>query len=221
MDIQPLSLMVAVASLFAGVVLGWLLMRGRLAAAEQAKSAVQLTLVTTQESVRALDADRQQTLERCADITRQADEARLALEVTQHEHEQLAQQAARAATLEARLSALQAQERASRQQLQHATTSHADSTEALNMATHQLTEADGENLALRQQVAALNATLDELKARPAPAPAPVLAPTQLPVLEAEVIALQDLAKSIEEEFLRIADAHRHHAAAAAALAEID
>ena len=179
MDTQSLSLMVAAASLFAGVVLGWLLMRGRLAAAGQAKSALQFELAKTQESVRALDADRQQTLERCADITRQADEARLALEVTQHEHEQLAQQAARAATLEASLSALQAQEDASRQHLQHATTSQADSTEALNMATHQLTEADSENLALKQQLAELSTTLDELKAKPTPAP--VLAPTQLPV----------------------------------------
>ena len=219
MDTQSLSLMVAAASLFAGVVLGWLLMRGRLAAAGQAKSALQFELAKTQESVRALDADRQQTLERCADITRQADEARLALEVTQHEHKQLTQQAARAATLEASLSALQAQEDASRQHLQHATTSQADSTEALNMATHQLTEADSENLALKQQLAELSTTLDELKAKPTPVP--VLAPTQLPVLEAEVIVLQDLAKSIEEEFLRIADAHRHHAAAVAALAEFD
>ncbi|MGV8804635.1 MAG: hypothetical protein ACWA6Y_06710 [Polaromonas sp.] len=219
MDTQFFSLMVAAASFFAGLVLGWLLIRGRLGAAERARSAVQVELAKAQESARALNAERQQTLERCANLTQQADESRLALEVAQHERKQLAQQAARASTLEASLLALQTQEKASAQQLQQASTRQADSAEALNMATRQLTEADGENLTLKQQLAELSATLDELKARPAPTP--VLAPTQLPVLETEVIALQDLAKSIEEEFLRIADAHRHHAAAAAALAEID
>lgn len=222
MDTQFLSLLIAAASLVIGMAFGWLLMRSRVAAATaQARSATQSALAQAQEVGLALDAERQQMLARCADLTRQADESSLALETAQHQRKQLEQQAARATTLEASLLALQTQENASAQQLQQATTSHADSAEALKMATHQLAEADSEHLALKQQLAELNATLDELKARPAPKPAPVFAPTQLPVLETEVIALRDLAKTIEEEFLRIADAHRHHAAAAAALAEFD
>jgi colicin import membrane protein len=177
MDSQSLPVLIAVASLVTGVLLCWLVMRGRVsAAAAQRKTNVQAELALAQAHSCTREEEHQRAVADYEALNRQASQWREALDLARQEQTQLAERASQLPTLEARLLAL-----------------------------------EDENTALKHDIASMSTSLQEQKTRPAaqPAqPAPVTQATQLPVLEEEVIALQTLAKTIQQEFQLMAELQR-------------
>ena len=218
MDSQSLSLLIAAASLITGILFCWLLMRGRIAAAAaQGKSEVQTELSLAKERVRSLDDDRQLAVANYEALKGQAAQWREALDLARNEQAQLAERASRVATLEAKLLTLQEQEKASQQEFLRLSASDADNTQSLKLVAARLVEAEDENAALKRDVAAISSKREEPNARPATPEAEV---TQLPVLETEVLALQSLAKTIQQEFLVLLDVQRNFTAASSALQDV-
>ena len=83
--------------------------------------------------------------------------------------------------------------------------SNAATAESLKLASARLDELTHENAVLKHDAAAVAAYLEDQKQHPA---APATGPTQLPVLEKEVVALQTLAKTIQQEFQLLAELQR-------------
>jgi colicin import membrane protein len=174
MDSQSLPVLIAVASLVTGVLLCWLVMRGRVsAAAAQRKTNVQAELALAQAHSCTREEEHQRAVADYEALNRQASQWREALDLARQEQTKLAEQTSQLPILEARLLAL-----------------------------------EDENTALKHDVASMSTSLQEQKMRPAAQPAPVTQATQLPVLEEEVIALQTLAKTIQQEFQLMAELQR-------------
>ena len=113
MDSQSLTVLIAIASLVTGVLLCWLVMRGRIsAAAAQAKPEVQAELAVAKEHVRSLEKDRQLAVANYEELKLQAAKSREALDLARKEQSQLTERASQVSTLEARLLTLQGQEKA-------------------------------------------------------------------------------------------------------------
>ena len=89
--------------------------------------------------------------------------------------------------------------------------SHAESAESLMRVQARVAALEQENALLRRTAAALPAPAQALAqaSRAQPATAPAQAATQLPVLEAQVMALQDLEKVIKKEFQLLAELQRN------------
>lgn len=254
MDSQSLPVLIAVASLVTGILLCWLVMRGRVsAAAAQGKTNVQ----AEQAHGRTREEAHQRAVADYEALNRQASQWREALDLARQEQTKLAERASQLPTLEARLIALQDQEKSAQaaaalakseaqaelakakehvrsleknQQLaaanyQELKLQAAKSREALDLAKKERTQLaeraaqaptlearlvalEDENTALKHDVASMSTSLQEQKTRPAAQPAPVTQATQLPVLEEEVIALQTLAKTIQQEFQLMAELQR-------------
>jgi colicin import membrane protein len=174
MDSQSLPVLIAVASLVTGILLCWLVMRGRVsAAAAQRKTNVQAELALAQAHSCTREEEHQRAVADYEALNRQASQWREALDLARQEQTKLAEQTSQLPILEARLLAL-----------------------------------EDENTALKHDVASMSTSLQEQKMRPAAQPAPVTQATQLPVLEEEVIALQTLAKTIQQEFQLMAELQR-------------
>ncbi|MDB5928356.1 MAG: tolA protein [Polaromonas sp.] len=180
----------------------------------QAKSKIQNELADAKKRQRVLEDERQSAIANCEKANLQARQLREALELAQNEQAQLAGQAAQLPALQARLLALQ-QENQQQQAGQHALQRQLaacgiEQTEALKLAAGRLAELQLENAALKEDAATVAALLAEQKEAPpaiTPASAPT-GPTQLPVLEREVVALQSLAKTIQQEFELFAEMQR-------------
>ena len=221
MDSQSLTVLIGAASLVVGVVACWLVMRGRIAAAAaQGKAKVEIELVKATERMQALDADRQATVANYEEMMKaQAAKSRDALsQARQEQTRQLSEREARGATLEAQLLALQAQEKASQQELKRALASNTDNLQSLRRESDRLTATEGENATLKRNLADISATLEDLNRRPAITPEEQA--TQLPILEIEVFELQSLAKTIQQEFLVLQEVQRNFTAASSALQDV-
>lgn len=221
MDSQSLTVLIGAASLVVGVVACWLVMRGRIAAAAaQGKAKVEIELVKATERMQALDADRQATVANYEEMMKaQAAKSRDALsQARQEQTRQLSQREARGATLEAQLLALQAQEKASQQELKRALASNTDNLQSLRRESDRLTATEGENATLKRNLADISATLEDMNRRP-PTTREEQA-TQLPILEIEVFELQSLAKTIQQEFLVLQEVQRNFTAASSALQDV-
>ncbi len=218
MDSQSLSLLIAAASLVTGFLFCWLVMRGRIAAAAaQGKAKVESELAQAKERVRSLDGDRQLAVANYEELKLQAAQWREALDLARDEQAPLAERASRVATLEAGLLTLQDQAKAGQQEFLRVSASDAEHTQSLKLVAARLAEAEDENAALRRNLSEIFATLEDQNARPATPEAHV---TQLPVLETEVLALQRLAKTIQQEFLVLAEVQRNFTAASSALQDV-
>ena len=221
MDSQSLTVLIGAASLVVGVLACWLVMRGRIAAAAaQGKAKVEIELVKATERMQALDADRQATVANYEEMMKaQAAKSRDALsQARQEQTRQLSEREARGATLEAQLLALQAQEKASQQELKRALASNTDHLQSLRRESDRLTATEGENATLKPNLADISATLEDLNRRP-PTTREEQA-TQLPILEIEVFELQSLAKTIQQEFLVLQEVQRNFTAASSALQDV-
>ena len=221
MDSQSLTVLIGAASLVVGVVACWLVMRGRIAAAAaQGKAKVEIELVKATERMQALDADRQATVANYEEMMKaQAAKSRDALsQARQEQTRQLSEREARGATLEAQLLALQAQEKASQQELKRALASNTDNLQSLRRESDRLAATEGENATLKRNLADISATLEDLNRRPAITPEEQA--TQLPILEIEVFELQSLAKTIQQEFLVLQEVQRNFTAASSALQDV-
>lgn len=221
MDSQSLTVLIGAASLVVGVLACWLVMRGRIAAAAaQGKAKVEIELVKATERMQALDADRQATVANYEEMMKaQAAKSRDALsQARQEQTRQLSEREARGATLEAQLLALQAQEKASQQELKRALASNTDHLQSLRRESDRLAATEGENATLKRNLADISATLEDLNRRPAITPEEQA--TQLPILEIEVLELQSLAKTIQQEFLVLQEVQRNFTAASSALQDV-
>ena len=221
MDSQSLTVLIGAASLVVGVVACWLVMRGRIAAAAaQGKAKVEIELVKATERMQALDADRQATVANYEEMMKaQAAKSRDALsQARQEQTRQLSEREARGATLEAQLLALQAQEKASQQELKRALASNTDNLQSLRRESDRLAATEGENATLKRNLADISATLEDMNRRP-PTTREEQA-TQLPILEIEVFELQSLAKTIQQEFLVLQEVQRNFTAASSALQDV-
>ncbi|MEC5212362.1 chromosome segregation ATPase [Polaromonas sp. CG_9.5] len=219
MDSQTLTVLTGAASLVVGVLACWLVMRGRIAgAATQGNSKTEAELVKAKEHIRALTDARQAATTASEALTAQAAQSREALAQARKEQGQLTERAAQVAKLEAELLALQTQEKASQLTLQRLKTNDADSNQSLKRASEQLAQVEGENATLKRSLADVSATLEALNARPAIKPE--MQASQLPVLEAEVLELQSLAKTIKQEFLVLQEVQRNFTAASSALQDV-
>ena len=221
MDSQSLTVLIGAASLVVGVLACWLVMRGRIAAAAaQGKAKVEIELVKATERMQALDADRQATVANYEEMMKaQAAKSRDALsQARQEQTRQLSEREARGATLEAQLLALQAQEKASQQELKRALASNTDHLQSLRRESDRLAATEGENATLKRNLADISATLEDLNRRPAITPEEQA--TQLPILEIEVFELQSLAKTIQTEFLVLQEVQRNFTAASSALQDV-
>ena len=219
MDSQTLTVLVGAASLVVGVLACWLVMRGRIAAAAaQGKAKAESQLAQARERIQALDGDRQLASAASEALKVQAAQSREALGLARKEQGQLAERTAQVATLEARLLTLQAQEKASQQELQRVTASDTDNTQSLKLVSDRLVEVEGENATLKRNLADISATLEDLNRRPAITPE--MQESQLPILEIEVLELQSLAKTIQQEFLVLQEVQRNFTAASSALQDV-
>ena len=219
MDSQTLTVLVGAASLVVGVLACWLVMRGRIAAAAaQGKAKAESQLAQARERIQALDGDRQLASAASEALKAQAAQSREALGLARKEQGQLAERTAQVATLEARLLTLQAQEKASQQELQRVTASDTDNTQSLKLVSDRLVEVEGENATLKRNLADISATLEDINRRPAITPE--MQESQLPILEIEVLELQSLAKTIQQEFLVLQEVQRNFTAASSALQDV-
>lgn len=134
----------------------------------------------------------------------EADRLREALDLAQKEQARAAQQAAQVPALEARLAALQNQDQSNQQAALRGADGQAESAEALKRAQARVLALEQENAMLKRTAAALPAATQA--ARPAAAPAQA---TQLPVLEEQVLALQNLEKAIKKEFQLLSEIQRN------------
>jgi chromosome segregation ATPase len=219
MDSQTLTVLIGAASLVVGFLACWLVMRGRIAAAAaQGKAKAENELAQAKERLHALDNDRQLATANFEEQKLQAAQSRKALDLARKEQAQLAKRASQADTVEAELTALQAQEKVSKQELLRLSASAAEHSQTQKQASARLVAAEDENAALKRNLAELSATLQELSARPVTPATPHV--TELPLLEIRVVELLSLAKGIEQEFLVLQDVQRNFTAASSALQDV-
>ena len=133
-----------------------------------------------------------------------AERLREALDLAQKEQARAAQQAAQVPALEARLAALQRQDASTQQATLRGADSQAESAEALKSANARLLALEQENATLKRSAAVATSAQ---AARPAAAP--TVQATQLPVLEEQVLALQNLEKAIKKEFQLLSELQRN------------
>ena len=287
MDSPTFTVLIAVAGLVAGFVLGWLLTRGRSAApAAQARPDTQGELAQAKGRIRQLEEERQLAVKnfedlkhettRARDVTNavkkgsalpaehtaqlaslqaqlsalqtqeqalradaakaraealaeqaqakdyfrslektqqlaaasaqalklEADTLRESLALAQKEQARAAQQAAQVPALQARLAALEGQDKSNQQAALRGADGQAESTESLKRAQARVLALEQENATLKRSAAALSASAAQAPKTPAQA-------TQLPVLEEQVVALQNLEKAIKKEFELLAELQRN------------
>lgn len=143
MESQFLSLIAGVIGLVVGVLLTWLLTRGRIAAAvEQGKAAVAVDLATANERARALEAERLQLIQGQEALRVQAAEWREALDLARDERAQLNERASRVPTLEAQVATLLDQQETNQQEILRLATSEAEKAQSLQSATARLTKIE-------------------------------------------------------------------------------
>jgi len=133
-----------------------------------------------------------------------AERLREALDLARTEQARAAQQAAQVPALEARLAALQRQDASTQQATLRGADSQAESAEALKSANARLLALEQENATLKRSAAVATSAQ---AARPAAAP--TVQATQLPVLEEQVLALQNLEKAIKKEFQLLSELQRN------------
>ncbi len=143
MENQFLSLIAAVIGLVVGVLLTWLLIRGKIAAAvEQGKTAVAVDLATANERARSLEAERVQSIQAQETLKAQAAEWREALDLARDERAQLNERASRVPTLEGQVSELLEQQKVDQQEILRLATSEAEKAQSLQSATARLAETE-------------------------------------------------------------------------------
>ena len=222
MDSLSISLLIASAGCFTGGVLCWLVMRSRIAGAtargkSEGQSSMLPDLVLAQERIEALDAEHQLAQASHEQFVQEAEQWRGAGELAHQQRVQLAEQASQMTVLKADLLASQERETASQQALQHQSASDAESTQTLKQVLIRVSKADKENAVLRNNLAAMAARLEDATAANA---APAAHVTELPLVEIQVVELQSLAKSIQQEFLVLAEVQRNFTAASSALQDV-
>jgi len=149
------------------------------------------------EYFQLLEKNQQLAVASAQTIKLDADKLRASLEQSRKDHAQAMQQAAQIPELEARLMALQNKEQLNQQAAQR----HEKSTELLVLSKSRVAMLEHENAVLQRSAASLL-----VPALPTPN---AKSATQLPVLEEQVVALQNLEKAIKKEFQLLAELQRN------------
>ena len=174
-------------------------------------------LVLARERIEALGAERQLAQAMHEQFAQQAEQRRGSSELVSQQEGQLAEQASQMTLLKAELLACQERETAGQQALQRQSASDAKSAQSLKQVFIRIGEASHENAALKNDLAAMAARLEDSTASSA---APLAHVTELPLVEIQVVELQSLAKSIQQEFLVLAEVQRSFTAASSALQDV-
>ena len=165
--------------------------------AAKARSDALAEQVQAKEYFQLLEKNQQLAAASAQTIKLDADKLRATLEQSRKDHAQALQQAAQIPELEARLAALQDKEHLNQQAAQRGAQSHEKSAELLVLSKSRVAMLEHENAVLKRSAAVL-----------VPA-SQTHSSTQLPVLEEQVVALQNLEKTIKKEFQLLAELQRN------------
>lgn len=186
MENQFLSLIAAVIGLVVGVLLTWLLIRGKIAAAvEQGKTAVAVDLATANERARSLEAERVQSIQAQETLKAQAAEWREALDLARDERAQLNERASRVPTLEGQVSELLEQQKVDQQEILRLATSEAEKAQSLQSATARLTKTEQTLAVAERELATASTALHQSNERRATLDAEA---ARIPILERKLAA---------------------------------
>ncbi len=174
------------------------------AEAAKARSEALAEQAQAKEYFRSLEKNQQLAAASAQALKLDAERLREALDLARTEQARAAQQAAQVPALEARLAALQRQDASTQQATLRGADSQAESAEALKSANARLLALEQENATLKRSAAVATSAQ---AARPAAAP--TVQATQLPVLEEQVLALQNLEKAIKKEFQLLSELQRN------------
>ena len=150
---------------------------------------------------RSLEKNQQVAAASAQALKRDADQLREALDLAQKELARAAQQAAQVPALHAQLAALQNQDASNRQV--------PESADALKRAQARVLALEQENATLKRNAASAASASPASMPAARPAAAPAVQATQLPVLEEQVLALQNLEKAIKKEFQLLSELQRN------------
>jgi len=153
---------------------------------------------------RSLEKNQQVAAASAQALQLDADRLREALDLAQKEQARAAQQAAQVPELQARLTALQNPKPATSNP-PAAVRGADESAEALKRAQARVLALEQENATLKRSAATLSASAQAAR----PAAAPTMQATQLPALEEQVLALQNLEKAIKKEFQLLSEIQRN------------
>ena len=162
--------------------------------AAKAKSEALAEQTQARDYFHSLEKNQQLAAASAQALKLEADSLRKSLEQAQKEQASAAQQAAQVPALQARLAALQAAD------------NQVESAESLKQAQARVLSLEQENAALKRSTAALQASSQAPKTQTIATHAQA---TQLPVLEEQVVALQNLEKAIKKEFQLLAELQRN------------
>jgi len=183
---QFLSLIAAVIGLVVGVLLTWLLIRGKIAAAvEQGKTAVAVDLATANERARSLEAERVQSIQAQETLKAQAAEWREALDLARDERAQLNERASRVPTLEGQVSELLEQQKVDQQEILRLATSEAEKAQSLQSATARLAKIEQTLAVAERELATASTALHQSNERRATLDAEA---ARIPILERKLAA---------------------------------
>lgn len=186
MENQFLSLIAAVIGLVVGVLLTWLLIRGKIAAAvQQGKTAVAVDLATANERARALEAERAQLIQSQETLKAQAAEWREALDLARDERAQLNERASRVPTLEGQVSELLEQQKVDQQEILRLATSEAEKAQSLQSATARLAKTEQTLAVAERELAIASTALHQSNERRATLDAEA---ARIPILERKLAA---------------------------------
>ena len=186
MENQFLSLIAAVIGLVVGVLLTWLLIRGKIAAAvEQGKTAVAVDLATANERARSLEAERVQSILAQETLKAQAAEWREALDLARDERAQLNERASRVPTLEGQVSELLEQQKVDQQEILRLATSEAEKAQSLQSATARLAKTEQTLTDTERELATASTALHQSNERRATLDAEA---ARIPIIERKLAA---------------------------------
>lgn len=181
MESQFLPLFAAAIGLAVGVLITWLLTRGRIAAAvEHGKAAVAVDLATANERARALEAERVQSIQALEALKAQGTEWREALDLARDERAQLNERASRVPTLEAQVAELLDQQEARQQEILRLATSEAEKAQSLQSASAHLAKIEQTLADTERDLASASTALQQSNERRATLDAKA---ARIPILE--------------------------------------
>ena len=166
--------------------------------AAKARSDALAEQVQAKEYFQLLEKNQQLAAASAQTIKLDADKLHATLEQSRKDHAQALQQAAQIPELEARLMDLQNKEHLNQQAAQRGAQSHEKSAELLVLSKSRVAMLEHENAVLKRSAAAVLVPASQTHSS-----------TQLPVLEEQVVALQNLEKTIKKEFQLLAELQRN------------
>ena len=197
MEIQSMSIVAALIGLVLGVLISWLLNRGRVAAAiESSKAATAVELATTTERVRSVEAERVQLLQAQEELKAHGTEWRDALDRSRDERAQLSERASRVPALEQQTADLLNQQKLDQSEILRLATSEAEKLQSFQSVSARLAEFEKDLADAEQNLAATATELQRANQRKATLEAEA---ARIPVLEGKLLEVERKLVEITKE----------------------